>query len=176
MTILNSLLLGLCLTLLSQCSPVASTSSNQPDYLVSFVDTKGEYGYQDAFGRTIIPLGKYSVCYTDTFRTFAIVSKRKAGLVAINRAEKVLYEVFSFDNGPDYPKEGLFRITKSGKIGYADARTGLVVIQPSFTCAFPFINGRAKVSNECTSQTDGEHRSWVSEKWFYIDKQGQEVK
>lgn len=142
-------------------------------YLVSFVDTlQDAYGYRESSGQIRIPLGKYSICYTDTFRTFAIVLKPSAGLVAINRAEKVLYQVYAFDNGPDYPANGLFRIVKNGKIGYADARTGKVVIAPVLSCAFPFENGRARVSKHCSSKPDGEHQSWLSNEWFYIDERG----
>jgi len=95
------------------------------DYLVRICDTAtGDCGYANLEGETIIPLWKYSVCFTDTFRIYAIVSMLEKGFVAINRQEKILYEVFPFDNGPDYPKEGLFRIRIGDKIGYADEITG----------------------------------------------------
>ena len=56
-------------------------------------------------GEIIIPLGKYAICFTDTFRTYAIVLKSHKGFVAIDRQENILYEVFPFDNGPDYTSE-----------------------------------------------------------------------
>ena len=87
----------------------------------------------------------------------------------------MLYEVLPFDNGPDYVGEGVFRIIENNKIGFADARTGKIVIPPQFDCAFPFENGTAKVSTDCTSQMNGEHEIWESEKWFYIDKTGKTV-
>lgn len=146
------------------------------DYLLSFTDeSTDEYGYHDPKGVTVIPPGKYTMCFTDTFRTYAVVLKPNSGFVAIDRQENVLYTVFPFDNGPDYVVEGLFRIIENNKIGFADARTGKVVIPPQFDCAFPFENGTAKVSNDCSSRMNGEHKIWESEKWFYINKTGKTV-
>jgi len=146
------------------------------DYLVRICDTAtGDCGYANLEGETIIPLWKYSVCFTDTFSIYAIVSMIEKGFVAINRQEKILYEVFPFDNGPDYPKEGLFRIRIGDKIGYADEITGKVVIGPQFDCAWPFENGLAEVSTDCKTQSDGEHSTWIGDHWFYIDKTGKKV-
>ncbi|MBX2929627.1 MAG: hypothetical protein KF852_17475 [Saprospiraceae bacterium] len=92
--------------------------------------------------------------------------------VIMDSQKTVLYGVFLYDNGPDYPAEGLIRVVKNGKIGYADADTYAIVIEPQFDCAFPFENGQAKVSNECQTVKDGEHSVWESDAWQYIDKQG----
>lgn len=143
------------------------------DYLVSFNDTiTNRYGYKDTYGVVVIPPGKYQMCFTDTFRSYAVVALVKDGIVAINRQENVMYEVFMFDNGPDEPSDGLFRIIAKHKIGYADATTGKVVITPQFECAKPFENGLAEVSYDCKLHPDGEHSSWQSSSWFYIDKTG----
>jgi hypothetical protein len=96
----------------------------------------------------------------------------KGNWVIMDSKKKTLYEVFNYDNGPDYPSEGLFRIVKNGKIGYADATTYAIVIEPRFDCAFPFENGKAKVSNQCQTVKDGEKSIWTSELWQYIDKSG----
>ena len=69
---------------------------------------------------TIIPFGKYLICFTDKFDKFAIVSAPDKGIIGIDRKENILFNVYVFDNGPDYPSNGLFRIIKDGKIGYAD--------------------------------------------------------
>ena len=111
------------------------------DILVLFVDTvKGECGYKTLEGDVIIPSGKYSNCYTDTFKTYAIVA-----------------------------------ITHSGKIGYADSATGKISIKPQYDCATKFENGVAKVSKDCQEKSDGEHSTWLSESWFYIDRTGKRV-
>ena len=144
---------------------------------VSYIDSVNDgYGYKNLYGDIIIPAGKYSFCFTDTFRTYAIVSLPPKGFVAIDRKENILYNVFPFDNGPDYVEDGFFRIVKDGKIGYADAATGKVVIQAQFACAWPFEKGKAKVSLTCETKSTGEHSTWISDKWFYIDKRGRKVK
>ena len=149
---------------------------NRKDYLISFHDSiKDEHGYKNQKGDTIIPSGKYALCFTDTFTTYAIVLKPYAGFVAIDRQEKVLYQVLPNDNGPDNASDGLFRIIENSKIGFAAALTGKVIIKPQFDCAWSFKNGIAKVSMECTKVPDGEYTRWVSNNWYYIDKSGKTV-
>jgi hypothetical protein len=93
--------------------------------------------------------------------------------VITNSQKTPLYDVFFYDNGPDYPAEGLIRIVKNGKIGYADANTYRIVIEAQFDCAYPFENGKAKVSKHCTTvKDDPEYSRWESDKWQYIDKKG----
>lgn len=103
--------------------------------------------------------------------TLALTNEGKWAIV--DGQGKALYDVFIYDNGPDYPADGLIRVVKNGKIGYADASTYAIVIEPQFDCAFPFENGKAKVSNQCQTTSDGEHSVWTSDSWQYVDKQGQ---
>lgn len=146
------------------------------DYLLLYTDeVTGESGYKNQAGEIVIPLGKYEMCFTDTMRSYAIVFFGNA-FKAIDRKENEMYEVFPFDNGPDYPSEGLFRILEKGKIGYADAVTGDVVVKPKYDCAMPFDGGKAQVSNSCSTEMQGEHKSWKSEDWVWIDKTGNPVK
>ncbi|TWR25059.1 WG repeat-containing protein [Mucilaginibacter achroorhodeus] len=133
-------------------------------------------GYVNAKHDTVIPLGKYQLCFTDTFKYLAFVIKGSE-MLAIDRNEKVLFKPFPFDNGPDYESEGFYRaIDDSKRIGYADT-AGNIVIKPQFGCAFPFEKGLAKVSYDCKTIELGEgHSVWESDKWFYINKQGKRVK
>ena len=157
---------------LTSCRPAIKHN----DYLISYNDTiKDQWGYKNENGEIVISLGKYAKCFTDTFKTYAIVAKQNSGFISIDRQENVLYEVFPFDNGPDESSEGLFRILSDKKIGYADSLTGKVVIKPQFDCAWPFENGVAEVSSDCKTQTEGEHSSWISDHWIYIDKSGKSV-
>jgi hypothetical protein len=92
--------------------------------------------------------------------------------VVVDEQKTVLYDVFPYDNGPDTPSDGLYRIVKDGKIGYADATTNAIVIAPQYDCAFPFENGKAKVSTNCQTTKDGDHSVWTSDAWQFIDKKG----
>lgn len=156
---------------------LAQTAIDSNQYLLQVCDANDNCGYANLKGDTVIALGKYIYCFTDTFRSYAFVVIKDSGFAAIDRNEKVLYKVFPFDNGPDYSSEGLFRIMTGNKIGYADSATGAIVIAPQFDCAFPFVNGVAQVSKNCKTvrEKGGEHSSWLSEHWEYIDKTGNQT-
>lgn len=149
---------------------------DEEEVLISFMDEdEWEYGYKNLKGDTIIPLGKYTVCFTDTFKTYAIVIHPENGMVAINKKEEIMYNVFVYDNGPDYISDGLFRIVKNDKIGYADSQRGQIVIEPQYKCAWEFENGKAQVANDCNIHKDGEYSIWKSDNWFFIDIKGNKV-
>ncbi|MFC2087183.1 WG repeat-containing protein [Bacteroidota bacterium] len=148
-------------------------------YLIKIIE--GEYdepgvkcGYMNLKGDTIIPLGKYLYCYTDTLKNFAVVLDHDYRCLAIDRKGKELYEVYWYDNGPDYVSDGLFRIVKNGKIGYANEH-GNIVIKPVFECANPFEHGIARVTYKCERTVEGEHVRMKSTGWFYINTNGQKV-
>jgi len=156
------------------------------DYLVRFSDESDSlsvtsYGYRNLHGEIIIPKGKYNHCFTDTFKNFAFVYDDKltnSKVVAIDRNENILFDAYMFDNGPDWLEDGLFRIVRNGKIGYAD-KNGVIVIEPKFACANQFQNGIASVALDCRivkSEYDSEHSRMESDSWFYIDKKGNKVK
>ncbi|MBN2891984.1 MAG: WG repeat-containing protein [Bacteroidales bacterium] len=150
------------------------------EYLVKIFDGDEDYisnpcGYATPDGKVVIPTGKYFYCYTDKFETYAIVMDEDAHCYAIDRDENVLYDVFWIENGPDFVSEGLFRIVKDGKIGFASAATGEIVIEPQFMCAYPFEDGVAEVTFDCTNEQMDEYTIWNSETWFYIDKEGKKV-
>ncbi|HET6243188.1 MAG: WG repeat-containing protein [Bacteroidetes bacterium] len=164
---------SLVLILLLFCFISCVQTNKMDDYLISFSDEENnDYGYKNKMGDTIIPPGKYTICFTDTFKTYAIVFESSIGFVAIDRQENILYKVYPFDNGPDYQSDGCFRITHENKIGFAEAESGKIIIEPQFDCAYPFEKGLAKVSINCQAQSEGEHALWISENWFYIDKTG----
>ncbi len=156
------------------------------DCLVRFSDDSDSssgtsYGYRNLQGEIIIPIGKYNHCFTDTFKNFAFVYDDKltnSKVVAIDRNENILFDAYMFDNGPDWLEDGLFRIVRNGKIGYAD-KNGVIVIEPKFECADKFENGKASVALECKlvkDEYDSEHSRMESDSWFYIDKKGNKVK
>ena len=142
--------------------------------LIKYETDNGQAGYKDINDNVVIQAGKYIHCFTDTMRYYGIVYDQSLGMIAIDQNEKFLFSVYPYDNGPDYPSEGLFRIVENEKIGYANI-SGKVVIEPEFDCAYPFKNGQAKVSNDCSTEDIGEHMKWTSESWFFIDKKGKVI-
>jgi len=135
------------------------------DYEPAFINEKGD---------TVIPFGKYLESYTDTVKTFGSVFEPGKGFIGIDIQGNELFEIFAFENGPDYIEDGLFRIVKDSLIGYAD-ELGTIVIEPQYMCAWPFENGKAQVSKNCTITTEFEMTKWESEEWFYIDKAGKVI-
>ncbi len=109
--------------------------------------------------------------HRDSSKIHEIVYKEGKGFLAFDTAGIVLFEVFPFENGPDYPSDGYFRIVEDGKIGYAD-EMGNIRIKPQFKAALPFQNGMAAISNSCSLIKEGEHRIWEGGKWGFIDPNG----
>ena len=134
--------------------------------------------YLNERGDTIVPYGKYRYCQTDTIKKIGFVYENKpkdARIICINDAGKELFYVFKYDNGPDYTQEGLFRIMdEDGLIGFANS-LGNVIIEPQFKFAYPFKEGKAKVTftGKQKAMPDGEHHEWVNDKWQYINKKGE---
>ncbi len=159
---------------------ISACNLKKNNYLIKFY--QGEFdeigvpsGYLNSKGDTIIPIGKYYYCYTDTIRDFGMVIENKTGkILGIDNKGTELFQVFKYDNGPDYVKSGLFRIIKNGKIGYANPQ-GKIIIEPNFKCAYPFKGDFAKVSNYCKTIKDGENSIWKSESWYQITKNGRRV-
>lgn len=140
---------------------------------VAYLNTKGD---------TIIPFSKYGYLGTDTMTYYANViefSKDSSygRWVAIDRNLKTLYEIVPFDGGPDYFHEGLVRVKRNGKMGFAD-KYGQIVIPCKYDFVWWFENGKAKVTFdaiEIKNKYDG-HTRIESDQWFYIDKNGKKIK
>lgn len=109
------------------------------------------------------------------FRYCIYLDKQAGGFRVVDQHLQEPYQVYLFDNGPDYPKEGRYRIRLNGKIGFADEETGAIVVAPVYDCAFPYEDGKASVGFSCKEESDGEHRWWSGGKWQDIDRQGKVI-
>lgn len=131
------------------------------------------YGYIDKNTNDTIISCKYICAYTDSIEHIGFVFDDDINrIVCFNNKGERLFYVLNIDNGPDYIKEGLFRITdKRNLIGFADS-LGNIVIPPVFKFAYPFNQGKAKVTFTGKSErtNDNEHNYWNSNEWFYISK------
>ncbi len=136
--------------------------------LWSFHDTTTNlYGFKDKAGLVVIP-AQYAMAFSEKLQHYAAVATDKY-IIAINAEGRELYRIVNFDNGPDYASEGLFRIVgKDHKIGFANAKTGAIVIEPKYVRALPFEKGRAMVSDE-------EGESLKDGNWYYINKKGKRL-
>ncbi|WP_160110636.1 WG repeat-containing protein [Aequorivita lipolytica] len=132
-------------------------------------------GYLNSKGDTIVPIGKYYYCYTDTIRNFGMIVEKETGkILGIDQNANELFEVYKYDNGPDYTRDGLFRIIQNGKFGFAN-ENGEIVIQPKYKCARPFDNEIAMVTDFCEIKPMENREIWIGDKWFKIDTQGNKI-
>jgi len=102
-------------------------------------------------------------------------SEKNAWGYVYDKNGKFLYQPFLYDNGADYFSEGLRRLVKKGKVGFAD-RNGKIVIEAEHDFASPFNYGYAAFCDGCDwEKTDDEHRSIVGGKWGVMNIKGQTV-
>ncbi|WP_405379223.1 WG repeat-containing protein [Nonlabens sp. Asnod3-A02] len=124
---------------------------------------------------TVIPFGKYAYFGDEILKHSAkviLLSENK--LIGIDKFENRLYDVFLFDNGPDYYSNDLVRVIRNQKIGFAN-EFGEVVIPCKFEFAHPFSNNRAKVTFKAEKIKDLDHTMIISDEWFFIDKKGNKL-
>lgn len=174
------LLITISLFACTSTTETSTTSTSQDDIWYQFYENDEEdfgtpTGYKNQNGDIVVPLGKYKLIFTDTIEQMAIVYTQDNRCIGINKNEEELFEVFWYDNGPDYIQDGLFRIKKDDKIGYAN-EAGEIIIEPQYKCAQPFENGQAQVAYKCDLVEDGEYMRIENAEWITIDTDGNEVK
>lgn len=131
-------------------------------------------GFADANGNIIIPAGKYADIFTTEFDKIAFVAiKGKKGVYAINKKEKVLFQVCNYEFFPDKVSNGLFRIIENGKIGFANM-DGQIIIKPQFNFIFPFQKNDFAIFCEKGAwiKVHEEYTKFSGGKWGAIDKNG----
>ncbi|EMJ90263.1 WG repeat-containing protein [Leptospira meyeri] len=142
--------------------------SNRP---VAF-EENGLYGYQNKVGKVIIkPQYQHAMDFTKELVGFVVSENR---WLCINTQNKILLEVFPYDNGPDYYSENLARFVENRKFGFFNPQCKKQ-IPATYDFVFPFENGLSIVCNNCESKSDGEHSKIVGGKYGAINKKGNVV-
>jgi hypothetical protein len=105
----------------------------------------------------------------------AAVQSGKEGWMYVNRTGKVVISgVPVMDNGADWFHDGLVRIVRNGKYGFANRR-GRVVSPPIYDGALNFEKGRAIACKRCKSECvnpNCEYQSFAGGEWFRINTKG----
>jgi hypothetical protein len=102
----------------------------------------------------------------------APVYAREYGWTYVNRTGLVVITgVYGFDNWADEFHDGLVRIRRGQKFGFAN-RKGVVVIPPNYDGAFSFKGGLAVVCRHCRCKQTGEHCLLTGGDWSRINKSG----
>ena len=135
----------------------------------------GKSGYINSKGDTTIPLDAYR-CLSDTFEYYGLIEEIRGDrkMYGIDKTGKKLFEAVHDGEGfACIEYDGRIIIQKNGKYGFANHK-GEIVIEPKYSCAENFREGKARVSNQCR-RSKSEYYMWESDNWIYIDKCGNEV-
>jgi len=178
------------LVIITFISSATLVGQSQKDFLVVQEDTsfnhKFKYFFLTPSGDTVTRLdtSNYYVCFSDTVQAFAIVGlKNKKGWWAIDRNEKILFQVYNTSVGepsPDELQDGMIRIVDNyGKIGFAN-QSGQIVIKPKFEAASSFYKGKAIIGRQCKQvlwcckgDNEDKHYLMQCQQTGYIDGNGQ---
>jgi WG containing repeat len=119
---------------------------------------------------------RYWSLMTFDSRGLAAVWSREHGWMYVNRRGAVLITgVQSMDNFADSFHDGLVRVVRDNKYGFAD-RKGRLVIDPVYDGAMNFEKGRAKVCKGCKIETKDEYSFFSGGEWWSINTMGDRVK
>ena len=163
------------------------TDSVPSEILIAFTDEEFlQYGVKVAYmnlkGDVIIPFGKYAYLGTDTLIHYAnVIEYSKDSIygrcISIDQNQNILYDIVKYDNGPDYFEQGLSRVLRNGKMGFSN-HYGQIIIPCIYDFAWPFKNGKAKVTFTAKKVIDKQecHSTIISNEWFYINKEGNKIK
>ncbi len=101
----------------------------------------------------------------------AAVLTQDRGFVLIDWDGKIKFEIFNYDNGPDYFSGGLARYVDGKKMGYFDF-TGQVAIKAAWDFVLPFEEGKATVIIGGSMKRENEHSFWTGGKRSLINNAG----
>ena len=85
--------------------------------MLVFYDNSGNCGYKNTKGEILLKPGFFDFCFCDSSDFFVSVAGKNGKIYAINYKADTLFEIYKFDNGPDYISDGLFRFIERDKIG-----------------------------------------------------------
>lgn len=166
--------------------PLSCTQSKEKDaqILILHMDTIGQPGNYEVYwctnqyGDTVVPVGRYSRCFTDTIRKIGFVQKSHEGFISIDNYGNEWYKIYDYEC---CVAEGCFVITNDDrtKYGYATME-GEVIVEPKYSCCGGFSEGMAIVAidSKLTPIDKNDVDSYmvhVGGRWGLVNKKGEEV-
>jgi hypothetical protein len=108
----------------------------------------------------------------DQFGLAPVYSHEEGWMYVNRRGRVVLSGVARMDNWADTFHDGLVRVVRNGKYGFAN-RKGTIVVPAAYDGALNFENGAAEVCNNCRcDERDSEHCALTGGQWSRIDTSG----
>jgi hypothetical protein len=132
---------------------------------------------QTAQGRLFVASKVLKQLRFDSYGLATVLSLKEGWMYLNRRGMVVVRGVPTMDNGPDAFHDGLVRVVRNKKYGFAN-RSGQLVIPPIYDGALNFEKGKAKVCKECESKCadgDCEHHFFSGGEWLQIDTHGNTV-
>jgi hypothetical protein len=107
----------------------------------------------------------------DSHGLAAVLSPREGWMYVSHSGNVVIRGVPVMDNVADSFHDGLVRIVRHGKYGFAN-REGHIVIPAIYDGAMNFENGRAAVCKGCGTSREGDNHFFSGGVWFRINAKG----
>ena len=158
------------------CTIGLACCTRTPDEKLFVVEDNGLFGYVSESGDTVIPC-MYPFVYTDTINHIGFVAEGNGKIVCLDKKGKLAREARQSGRHSGCLSVYFCAACGGGRhchsaddcaIGFADTM-GKVIIPPSYKFAFPFKDGKAKVTYEGQSVSNGEYTVWESSSWTFID-------
>ena len=161
----------------SQASATPQVSAPVTDTPCLFDFERGEIPNcvrQTATGQLFISPEALRQLHFNSYGLAPVFSPKEGWMYVSRRGIVVIKGVPTMDNGPDTFHDGLVRVIKNGKYGFANSK-GQLVVPASYDGALNFEHGKAKVCKGCISKcadTGCEHRTFAGGEWFLVDTRG----
>ncbi len=130
--------------------------------------------HQAADGKFLISHAVLKLLQFDSYGLAPVLSA-KEGFMYVNRTGRaVIIGVPGMDNWADSFHDGLVRVVRNKKYGFAN-RKGQIVVPTSYDGAMNFEEGTAKVCSGCESKCvdhDCEYHVFAGGEWFQINTKG----
>jgi hypothetical protein len=116
----------------------------------------------------------------DSYGLAPLLSRKERWIYVNRKGLVVVKGVPTMDNGPDSFHDGLVRVVRNNKYGFANRR-GHLVIPAVYDGAMNFEKGKARVCKGCedkcadASHDACEHHFFAGGEWFEVDTKGTAV-
>ncbi|MBL8021009.1 MAG: WG repeat-containing protein [Leptospirales bacterium] len=145
-----------------------STTVLPAENLTSF-EVDGKYGFKNEKGEVRITPRYY---FASEFNEYGFTSvAEESGFFFVDQKGTHKFQMFAYDNGPDYFADGLARFVEKGKMGFFNEKAQRV-IPAQYDFANPFEKGLSVVCNGCKKVMHGEHWTMEGGRWSVIRKSG----
>ncbi|HEY4951618.1 MAG TPA: WG repeat-containing protein [Candidatus Acidoferrales bacterium] len=129
---------------------------------------------QAADGKRLVSRAVLKLLQFDSYGLAPVLSAKEGWMYVNRTGTVVIIGVPRMDNGADSFHDGLVRVVRNKKYGFAN-RKGQIVVPANYDGAMNFEKGEAKVCSGCESKCvdhDCEYHVFAGGEWFHINTKG----